>query len=103
MHVARRDALHGLGQDVRRAAFRDVAAGAGGERLLHEQRVLVHAEHEDARARIARDDPANRLEPTHAGQRQVHDHDVRRSFREASVRKLARVGFRHDLDLGRAL
>ena len=89
--AAGRDLLHGRDEHLRRAAFRDVAARTGGERLLHEHRVLVHAEHEDARVLVAQPNAPNRLEPADAGQRQVHDHDVGRELREALARGLAGV------------
>ena len=82
MAAAGGDLLHRRDHHPRRAALREVAARAGRERLLHEHRVLVHAEDEDARVRVAQHDAPDRLEAADAGQRQVHDDDVGRELRE---------------------
>ncbi len=97
------DLLHRRDHHPRRAALREVAARAGRERLLHEHRVLVHAEYEDARVLVAQPDAPDRLEAADARQRQVHHDDVGRELRESLARRLARLGLGDDLDLSRVL
>ena len=75
--VARRDRPHRAEELGALGALEQVAARAGLDR--REDRIVVvgHREHEHGDMGGGVDDPARRLDPIHAGHRQVHQDDVR--------------------------
>ena len=69
VHAAVGHLLDRVGEHLRRAAFGDVAAGTRTERLVNESHVVMHAEHEDARVRVARRDATYGFESPIPGRR----------------------------------
>ena len=76
----RRHLIHRVHQHLRRAALGHVAQRAGADHLGREERVAVHAEHQDAGLRLALEDALGELDAAHAGQRQVEDGEVGLAF-----------------------
>ena len=79
-------------QRRRFGAFGDIAAGAGVEGSLHQRRLAVHAEDQNARAAVARSDVADRLQSARALHRDVHHHDIRGMGLEGAVGARRAVG-----------
>ena len=70
------DRAHGIDDARRHAGLAQVAAGARLEDI--EQNVFrrIQRQHQDTRRRVVLHDPARCFYAIHAGQAQVHDHDV---------------------------
>ena len=70
------------GQQFRRADWLEQIAGSpGGERFEDAVRVVVDCKHEDLHAGKKFGQPANALDAIHAGQVDVHQHDLGRETR----------------------
>ena len=97
--LAAGDLAHRLDQHRWRRRFGDVALGAGGQRPAGKHHVLMHAEHQHARVRLARDDSPRHLDAAHLGQRDVHNHQARSQFAEQPIGLLATASLGHHTDV----
>ena len=80
-------ALHladGLDQILRRRALEHVTVRAGGERLENIFRVLVNRQHHHLRLRQQSFQLSHALDAVHAGQIDIHQHNVWPHFRQIS-------------------
>ena len=81
------------------AGLGDVALGADLDGARGEHGIVVHAEHDDARSRIAAEDAPRQFIPGHRGQVDIENADIRMLVSEGALAALG-VGCFQDVDVG---
>ena len=93
-HLANRRDDFGVGR-----LLQHVAGRAGGERLAHVARIVLHREHEHLRLGPLPEQRSRRLDPVQAGHQQVHQDDVRLELSIEGEGIEAVGGLAHDIDV----